>query len=270
MDSLGLMYYQPAVHYYVGETLVALGEPEKAIEAFEICLKLVSGFNAARQRIIQLYENVLEQPGKALKYKADFQQKIQGTITIVSGLPRSGTSMLMQMLEAGGLEIFTDKTRTADESNPKGYYEHEAVKALKRNNAFLKNANDKTVKVIAHLLPHLPFNYHYRVVFLERDLYEVVKSQQKMLMRDGKRTKDDVLPLKLVEQFKTTIKNVKTWAEKHPTVEIIYVNHRDIIENPFMQAMLINDFLGGDLVVEKMASVVDMSLYRERGNNVKV
>lgn len=265
MNSVGLMYYQPQVHYYIGETLVALQEPEKALEAFQVCLKLVPGFNAARQRIIQLYEGVLEQPGKALKYKTAFQQKILGTITVVSGLPRSGTSMMMQMLEVGGLKIFTDKERTADESNPKGYYEHEAVKALKRNKTFLKAANEKVVKIIAHLLPHLPFNYRYRIIFMERDILEVVASQQKMLKRSGKNVKTDVLPLKLVKQYEKTLATVKKWAANHPTVEILYVPHREAINAPFMQAMLVNDFLGGDLAVEKMAAAVDGRLYRERG-----
>lgn len=264
LDSIGLMYYQPAVHYYIGETLAALEEYEKAIEAFEVCLKLVPGFNAARKRLIEIYVNNLNQAGKALKYKADFQQKIEGTITIVSGLPRSGTSMMMQMLDAGGLEIFTDKTRTADENNPKGYYEHEAVKALKRNKAFLKDATDKVVKVIAHLLPALPFKYRYRIIFMERDIYEVIGSQQKMLVRDGKRVKEDTLPLKLVQQYEQTLKEVKAWAEKHPTVEILYVKHRDVMENPFMQAMIVNDFLEGGLAVEKMAAAVDGQLYREK------
>lgn len=264
LDSIGLMYYQPAAHYYVGESLAKLEEYDKAIEAFEVCLKLVPGFNAARKRIIEVYETNLNQPGLALKYKSDFQQKIQGTITIVSGLPRSGTSMMMQMLEAGGLEIFTDKTREADESNPKGYYEHEAVKNLQRNKKFLNDATDKTVKVIAHLLPHLPAKFRYRIIFMERDIYEVVHSQQKMLIRDGKRVKEDTLPIKLVQQYEKTLEQVKTWAAKHPSVEIMYVKHRDVIDNPFMQAMLVNDFLEGGLTVEKMAAAVDGSLYREK------
>lgn len=264
LDAIGLMYYQPQAHYYVGESLAKLGEYEKAIEAFDICLKLVPGFNTARKRIVEIYETNLKQAGLALKYKTDFQTKIQGTITIVSGLPRSGTSMMMQMLEAGGLDIFTDKTREADESNPKGYYEHEAVKGLQRNKKFLNAATDKVVKVIAHLLPHLPAKFRYRIIFMERDIYEVIHSQQKMLIRDGKRVKEDTLPIKLVQQYEKTLAVVKDWAAKHPSVEIMYIKHRDIIDNPFMQAMLVNDFLEGGLAVEKMAAAVDGKLYREK------
>lgn len=268
MDTIGLMYYFPAAHYYLGETLMKLGEYEKAAEAFDVTLRLAPGINGARQQLVNIYENHLNQPGKALKYKQDFLDNIKGTITIVSGLPRSGTSMMMQMLEAAGLPIFTDKERTADESNPKGYYEHEAVKALKRNKKWLPDAKDKVVKVIAHLLQHLPMNYRYQIIFMEREVIEVVASQQKMLVRDGKRVKEDVLPINLVDQYQQTLNKVKKWAEDRPNVEILYVPYKEVIENPFMQSMLINDFLGGNLQVEKMAQVVDASLYRERGEMV--
>lgn len=266
MDTVGLLFYNPSAHFYIGETLVALQEYEKAIEAFDTCLKLVPGMNMARQHIIQLYESTLAQPGKAMKYNTDFQDKILDTINVVSGLPRSGTSMLMQMLKAGGLEIFTDGARAADENNPKGYYEHEAVKALKRNKTFLKTANGKTLKVIAQLLPHLPMRFRYRIVFVERDLLEVIASQQKMLTREGKRVKTDTLPLNLVEQYKKTLAKVKKWAANQPHIEIHYVQHKDVLTAPFVQAMLINDFFEGTLAVEKMANVVDGNLYREKVN----
>ncbi len=264
MDAVGLLYYYPAAHFYIGESLNALKRYEEAIEAYDTCLKLVPGMNSARQRIIAIYENRLEQAGKARKYKISFEETIKGTINIVSGLPRSGTSMMMQMLEAGGLEIFTDKKREADESNPKGYYEHEAVKSLKRNHSFLAEANGKTIKVIAHLLQNLPMNYRYRVVFMERNILEVVASQQKMLERDGKRVKTDTLPLDLVKKYEATLEKVKKWAEQQPNVEIHYVKYPEVMQAPFLQAMLINDFFDGALEVEKMAEQVDTSLYREK------
>ncbi len=270
MDAIGLMYFFPAAHYHLGEALLKLEEYEKAAEAFDVTLRLAPGLNAARQQLVHIYEDHLQQPGAALKYKQDFQDNIKGTLTIVSGLPRSGTSMMMQMLEAAGLPIFTDKERSADESNPKGYYEHEAVKALKRNKKWLPEANDKVVKVIAHLLEYLPMTYRYQVIFMERDVLEVVASQQKMLVRDGKRVKEDVLPIMLVEQYQQTLAKVKKWAAEQPNVEILYLPHKEVIENSFMQAMLVNDFLGGNLPVEKMVQVVDASLYRERGETAVV
>lgn len=264
MDSVGLMYAQPLMHYYIGECLLQLAHYEAAIEAYQVCLKLAPAFNVARKRIVHIYEDHLHLPEKALAFQAEFYQSLQGTITVVSGLPRSGTSMLMQMLDAGGMPIFTDKVRNADESNPKGYYEHEAVKSLQSNKRFLEQATDKAVKVIAHLLPHLPMRYRYRVLFIERDLHEIIRSQQSMLIRDGKRVKTDTLPLHLVQQYEKTLNQVKVWAERQPNVEICFLQHRDLIANPFMQAMYINDFLGGELRPERMAAAVDGALYREK------
>ena len=199
-----------------------------------------------------------------MQYKQDFMDKIKGTITVVSGLPRSGTSMMMQMLEAAGLDIFTDKERTADDSNPKGYYEHEAVKNLQHNNKWLPEAKGKVVKIIAQLLSHLPANYHYQVIFMERDVLEVIASQQKMLVRDGKRVNEDTLQLQLVNQYTQTVDKVKEWAENQPNVDIIFLSHQEVVKNPFLKAMLVNDFLSGQLPVEKMASAVDKNLYREK------
>lgn len=269
LKAIGLSYYFPAAHYHLGETLMKLGKYEAAAAAFDVTLRLAPGVNMARQQLTDIYENHLNQPGKALQYRQDFLDKIKGTITVVSGLPRSGTSMMMQMLEAAGLEIFTDKERTADDNNPKGYYEHEAVKNLRRNNKWLPESNGKVVKIIAQLLPHLPSNYHYQVIFMERDVLEVVASQQKMLVRDGKRVKEDTLPLQLVSQYEQTLATTREWVANQPNVEIIYLSHQEVIENPFLQAMVVNDFLGGQLPVEQMAMAVDKSLYRERKEKIK-
>jgi len=268
MEAIGLMYYFPSSHFYLGETLMAMDKYEDAANAYNVCLKLTPNMNVARERLIAIYEQFLNQPGKAIKYRTDFQNKIKGEITIVSGLPRTGTSMMMQMLEAGGNEIFTDKERTADENNPKGYYEHEAVKNTAKDKKWVRNANNKTVKVIAQLLPHLPMNYRYKVIFMERDIMEVVQSQQKMLVRNGKKLKEDTIPLNLIDSFQKTLNDVKAWAEKQPNVEIKFVSHREVIENPFMQAMLVNDFLGGHLKAELMATQVDAKLHREKSAKI--
>ncbi|MCC6726752.1 MAG: alkaline phosphatase family protein [Saprospiraceae bacterium] len=264
LQAIGLQYYHPPSHYYLGETLIAMQRYEDAASAFDVCLRLAPAMNMARERLVAIYTQFLDQPGKANKYRLDFEKTIKGEIVVVSGLPRTGTSMMMQMLEAGGLPVFTDKERTADESNPKGYYEHEAVKNLAKDKNWLPQANGKAVKVIAHLLKHLPMHYRYKVVFMERDLVEVVSSQQKMLVRNGKQLSEDTLPLHLVEAFKKSLKEVKQWADVQPNVELIYVPYKETVEAPFMAALRINDFLGGHLEPAEMARVVDASLRRER------
>ena len=264
LKAIGLIYYFPASHYYLGESLMGLGKFDDAANAFDVCLRLAPGMNSARLRLIDIYEQHLNLPGKAFKYKTDFDNNIKGELVIVSGLPRSGTSMMMQMLEAGGLEIFTDKKRSADESNPKGYYEHEDVKSLKRNKSFLKDSKGKVVKVSAQLLPSLPMKYRYQIVFMERNVLEVVASQQKMLIREGKKTKEDVVPVLLVQQYEETLKKTKKWADIHPNVNIHFVDYSSVIKEPFMQSMLINDFLNKSLEVDKMAASVEKKLYREK------
>lgn len=267
LKAIGLMYYSPAVHYYLGEALLSMACYEEAANAFKSCLKLAPEANKARQRLISIYEQYLQTPGKAIPYKHNFAEKLDGEIVIVSGLPRSGTSMMMQMLEAGGLDVFTDQERQADDNNPKGYYEHEAVKHLHKNGTWLKEANGKAVKVIAQLLPFLPLKYRYKVVFMERDIHEVIQSQQRMLIRDGKKTKTDTLPLHLVQQYQRTIQQVKTWADKHANVEIHFVDYAAVVDQAFPQAIALNSFLDKGLHAEQMVACVDARLYRERLEN---
>jgi hypothetical protein len=107
-------------------------------------------------------------------------------IVVVSGLPRSGTSMMMKMLEAGGIPVLTDYEREADEDNPKGYFEFERVKNLKDgDDAWLPQAKGKVVKVIAALLTDLPSSYEYEVIFMRRAMPEILASQRQMLIRRG-------------------------------------------------------------------------------------
>ena len=264
MQAISLNFYFPASHFYLGETLLAKEQYEAAAHAFEICLHLVPELNIVRQRLITIFEQFLDQPGKAFKYRTDFENKIKGELVVVSGLPRSGTSLIMQMLQAGGIPLFTDEERKADENNPNGFFEHEAVKKLAKNKSWLSNAEGKAVKVIAQLLNHLPRTYRYKVIFIERDLMEIIQSQQRMLHRSGKAVDPSVIPLNLVKTYRNTLRKVKEWTENQPNVEVLFINHQDIIYAPFEKALAINDFLGGGLRVEEMAGKIDVSLYREK------
>ena len=264
MNAIGLHYYYPAAHYYLGETLMAMERYEDAAHAFEVCLHLLPGLNIAREKLISIYEHFLQQPGKAAKFRSDFEMNLKGEVIVVSGLPRSGTSMLMQMLEAGGIDLFIDHKRGADESNPRGYYEHEAIKSVSKNKSWLPEAKGKAVKVIAQLLGHLPRTYRYKVIFTDRNILEVIQSQQKMLIRDGKKVTEDVLPIGLHKSYQETLQKVKEWANTQPNVEILYLKHEDILKAPFSTAMKINDFLDQALEMESMAAVVDTKLHREK------
>jgi hypothetical protein len=188
------------------------------------------------------------------------------TIIVVSGLPRSGTSMMMKMLEAGGKVILTDNLREADANNPKGYYEFERVKQMKDGDvAWLPDAVGKVVKIVTGLITHLPPDYHYKVIFMQRDLNEVLSSQKKMLGRLGKG--DDQIPDdKMAKVYEEHVKQVKAWLVRQANVDVLYVNYNKMVTEPTELLERVNSFLGGSMDVQVMASVVDNELYRERKN----
>ena len=184
-------------------------------------------------------------------------------ITIVSGLPRSGTSMMMKMLEAGGMEPLTDELREPDRDNPKGYYEFERVKQLEHDKGWLPDAEGKVVKIISQLLQHLPADYAYQVIFMRRRMEEILASQERMLMRRGEESKQ-ISDERLAALFRKHLEHVQAWLERQPNFEVTYVSYNRVLEKPRQEARRIDAFLDEDLDVDAMAEVVDPSLYRQR------
>lgn len=186
-------------------------------------------------------------------------------ITIVSGLPRSGTSLLMQMLGAGGIDPVTDGQRVADADNPRGYFELEAVKQLKKDAGWIAGARGKAVKVISHLLGDLPTGEHYRIVFVERDLDEVLASQAKMIVRCGAAAP----PEEVVRRaFETHLLAFDRVAAGRPDWSVLRVRYAELIAEPSAAAERLAEFFAGatpsPLRVEAMAGAVDPTLYRNR------
>jgi hypothetical protein len=189
---------------------------------------------------------------------------MQKPIVIVSGLPRSGTSLMMQMLKHGGMEVVTDKIRMADEDNPRGYYEFEKVKKIKEDASWLKDTRGKVVKMVSQLLYDLPSEEQFKVIFMQRKMQEILISQRKMLNRLKKNS--DVSDDEMGELLEVHLHKVYHWLKKQKNIDVIYISYNDIISNPLKEAGVINDFLGGRLDVEKMAEVTDKTLYRNRNN----
>jgi hypothetical protein len=186
------------------------------------------------------------------------------TVIIVSGLPRSGTSMMMKMLEAGGQAILTDNLREADANNPKGYYEFERVKDMKDGDlAWMPEAVGKVVKIVTGLIMFLPKGYNYKVIFMRRDLNEILSSQKKMLGRLGK-ADDNIPDDKMAKVYEEHLKEVRGWLIRQPNIETLYVNYNSMVKDPTESLTKINDFLGGGMDVSVMSAVVDKELYRER------
>ncbi|MHC5082687.1 MAG: sulfotransferase family protein [Planctomycetota bacterium] len=184
-------------------------------------------------------------------------------VIVVSGLPRSGTSMMMKTLDAGGIEPVIDHIRVADEDNPKGYYEFEPVKKTKEDASWLKDAPGKVVKMVYRLLYDLPAGYQYRVVFMQRDLKEVIASQNKMLTRSGK-DGGNIPDEQMMALFTAELNKCEKWLVDQPNFEVLYVGHRDMINDAANQAARINDFLDGGMDTDAMAQTVDPTLYRNR------
>lgn len=185
-------------------------------------------------------------------------------ITIVSGLPRSGTSLMMQMLAAGGMPVLTDAIRQADEDNPKGYLELEAVKNLRTANRWLGEAHGKAVKMVHLLLLDLPREGHvYRVLLMRRRITEILSSQRVMLQRHGK-SGAALSEEQLAKVFLSQMERVETELKTRPQVSILAVDYNELVANPAPQAAAINQFLGGRLNSEKMIQAVDTKLYRQR------
>jgi len=185
-------------------------------------------------------------------------------IIIVSGLPRSGTSMMMKMLEAGGQPILTDNLREADANNPNGYYEFERVKQLTDGDyGWIPEAGGKVVKIVTGLIMNLPSDQKYKVVFMQRAMKEVLASQKKMLGRLGQQD-DKVEDDKMKKIYQEHLKQVNAWIAKQPNIEVLYVNYNTMLSNPQDSLTKVNEFLGGEMDVSVMAGVINKELYRER------
>lgn len=191
------------------------------------------------------------------------EQPKRDYVIIVSGLPRSGTSMLMKSIEAGGIEPLVDHVRKPDEDNPKGYYEFEPVKKTKEDASWLKDASGKVVKMVYRLLYDLPLDYPYRVIFTQRDLKEVLASQTKMLERSGK-SGGGISDKQMESLFTSELEKCEKWLAEQPNFKVLYIKHRDMINNGAAQAEKINEFLDGGLDTDAMAAVVEPALYRNR------
>jgi hypothetical protein len=184
-------------------------------------------------------------------------------ITIVSGLPRSGTSLMMQMLAAGGMPALSDGERKADTDNPKGYLEWERVKQLPKNPGLIAEAEGKVVKVISQLILALPDGHEYKIVFMQRPMPEVLKSQDEMLKRRG--TYEPGGDNSAVgELFQRHLIDVNKWLAAKPNTSVFRIHYHRVLREPQAVAEEVTAFLGAPLDIKAMVGQVDGSLYRNR------
>jgi hypothetical protein len=185
-------------------------------------------------------------------------------VVVVSGLPRSGTSMMMKVLEAGGLPVLVDGLRAADTDNPEGYYEFERVKELdKGDTAWVADAQGKVVKVISALLEYLPPDYQYRVIFMHRNIEEVLHSQRKMLTHRGEDV-EAVNDAEMADLFAKHLAKVKEWLRAQPNFAVLDIDYNAILKDPDSYVRTINQFIDNALDEQAMAKMINPTLYRNR------
>jgi predicted AlkP superfamily phosphohydrolase/phosphomutase/tetratricopeptide (TPR) repeat protein len=263
LTSVSYIFNNPLAHYFLGEAFYRLEMFEKAMEAFKVVTTYQPGNRKAHAYLVKIYTANIVNPAEAEKHSDFMKNNIRGTITIVSGMPRSGTSMMMQMLHAGGLEILTDDLRASDENNPKGYLEYEKVKSLASDNTWIEEGQNKVIKVIAQLLQYLPASYQYKVIFMEREMEEIIQSQQIMLGKKAEVEKK-IYPAALAETFKKQLEKTRSWLKTHPQFDVLYVPYTEVINMPSEVAENLSTFLDADLDMEAMLKAVDKNLYRNR------
>ena len=301
LNGLALLDRDPAGHYLLGIALARLGKYEQAVTAFERALAVNPHFPQAHLWLVRLHRRFLHDPENAARHSRAWMQLWQNlqspsaTITpsrpasapaprpvafagsardlpplsgeeivIVCGLPRSGTSMLMQMLVAGGLTALTDGMRSADEDNPRGYFEFEPVKQMELGAPWLSGAAGKAVKIVAPLIPHLPDGVPCRVLLTERDINDIIASQRQMIIRRGRHANETPARLaRLKNEYLRLIVWTKGFLAGRPNTKLMCLDRNAVIRDPQAAAEAINRFLGGTLNVRAMAGEVKPELNRQ-------
>jgi predicted AlkP superfamily phosphohydrolase/phosphomutase/tetratricopeptide (TPR) repeat protein len=307
LDALQRIYHDPLAHFLLGRALAGMKDYERAAEAFRAAISFNPNFPEAHARLAALLEKHLGDTESAREHRrlarsmkgrgashvvlpaaADMSESATEVLTppdpqivpadaempplsesliVVTGLPRSGTSLLMQMLAAGGICVLSDELRAADEDNPRGYLELEPVKSLLRDSKWLFEARGRVVKIIAPLLVALPPGLPCRVILCERDLDEVLDSQERMLGRGNQPPAATPERRQLLKgEYRRTLGRAKAMLARRPVTQLLVIQHSDAISDPLATTGRINKFLGGGLDVAKMAAAVEPALHRSRAS----
>ena len=299
LDALERDSHHPLAHYLLGLALSGKKEYGPAAEAFRAAIANNPNFPQAHLRLASLLEQHFGNADAAREHRRRASRMRKGrpsipaevthrapaaanppgpplsvckvetaplaeSIVVVTGLPRSGTSMVMQMLAAGGMSVLSDGLRQADEDNPRGYFEFEPAKNLSRDARWLHQAKGKVVKIVAPLLARLPGGLPCRVILCERNLDEVLDSQEGMLVRRNGSPTPPRRRGMLKDEYSRTLVRLQAMLARRPQTELFVLVHSDVLSQPLSAAQRLNHFLGGGLDIQKMAAVVDPDLHRNR------
>jgi predicted AlkP superfamily phosphohydrolase/phosphomutase/tetratricopeptide (TPR) repeat protein len=257
VTSIELVHNVAAAHYILAQSLEKIGDLENAKIAYKTAVSLTKMKSAKEKIALENIEEKLQEVATVDKKTTKYRDN---QIVLVSGLPRSGTSLMMQMLHKGGLTPLVDGVRKADISNPKGYFEYEPVMKLHTDNTWLGEAQNKVVKIVAPLLKYLDPQYRYKIIFMKRDLLEIIKSQHVMIGKG-----DGDMPITLFNSYVKLLQNIENWKEQEPNIEMIYVDYKETLKNPNKTLEKITSFIGTALDTDAMTGCIDKSLYRNKG-----
>jgi tetratricopeptide (TPR) repeat protein len=304
VESLSLIYFQPALHQLLGLSLQRLGEKEKAEQAYLAALSQAPEFPAALEALGRLISRDRARIGEGSLYMAraaDLRRRAKqprqqepapppagfaaagispafdrsdvappdgraSLITVVAGLPRSGTSMMMQMLAAAGLPAYTDEKRLPDQDNPRGYFEHEQATRLRQDASWVPQARGKAVKIVAHLLPFLPAGEEYRLIFMHRDMREVVASQKAMLDRLGRKG-GGLAEARLMRAYAQQLMRVQTWLRRRAEIPVLALSYAEALADPVTAAAKLARFLGQPFDWEAAAGAVQPALRHQQARD---
>jgi predicted AlkP superfamily phosphohydrolase/phosphomutase/tetratricopeptide (TPR) repeat protein len=293
--SLALVFFQPQLHYVSACALIGLRDFEAAEQPLRIAVAQSPGFRQAHEMLWRLYSGPLNRPDAATYHfvrsqelrkrvgkraeappaeaasrpqfalrKAERPVDRERDVVIVTGLPRSGTSMLMQMLAAGGIDPLTDGLRAADEDNPRGYFEFEPATRLREDASWLPSARGRVVKLVLPLVPYLPADERYMLVIVQRNLTEVLASQRKMLERLSREERAARLTEQvLMREYCAQEQRVQSWLEAHPEIAMLPLDYGVVVNDPRRAAGQISEFLDGRFDASAAAGAVEPSLKRQ-------
>ncbi|CAI8279769.1 MAG: 2,3-bisphosphoglycerate-independent phosphoglycerate mutase [Opitutia bacterium UBA7350] len=300
LKSLEVNFNNPRAQFIYGKALKNLKKPQLAKRAFlnavhqnpnyplawlelsklhkkdsDKAKEYQEAADAAEKRLLQITRSIENADPDAEVAWAEFPdiihkaeipeaaQKSEAPLIVVSGLPRSGTSLMMQMLEAGGLNLVSDTIRAANDSNPKGYFEDERVKTLKSNadKSWLKEHRGEAIKIVMPLTDAIPTDLPQKIIFMERPAEEVVLSQRAMLKRDGKvgsTTEND----RMSQIYAGYLKHFNSYAAEQDSISVLPIRYHDVLENPEAVARKVAEFAMQKADIKAMVAVVDPKLYR--------
>ena len=278
LDALERLYHYPRAHFLLGMALGGMKDYERAADALRVALSLNPNFPEAHRRLAMILRRRLNDEEGAREHErlhretrmragrkaarpvakrvpaeavpetepvaSGVKPALAESIVIVTGLPRSGTSMIMQN---------------------RGYLEYEPVKNLRRDAAWVRQAKGKAIKIIAPLLSALPQEIPCLSILIERDLNEILNSQARMLLRRGETLPDTPERRdRLKDAYAATLRQAKAFLRGRPGTGLMVLQRSEVLGNPAGAAAQIDVFLGGGLATLAMAAQVEPSLHRQR------